>query len=193
MEIRRENTPTHPDKRARYKCRNGTATQAEYITLAEGPQENHNVAYSTWNALGEIMFKTIMVPVDLRHEENLRHSLDVVGHLAKADNAKVVFVGVSLSAPTEVAHNPKEFKAKLAYFTREQSRHYGFEAECHPVFSVDPAADLNKKLLETIDEVDADLVLMATHIPNVSDYLFANHGSYIATHCKTSVFLVRAP
>lgn len=139
------------------------------------------------------MFKTIMVPVDLRHEENLGHSLDIVGQLAKADNAKVVFVGVSLSAPTEISHNPKEFKAKLAYFTRDQSRRYGFEAESHPVFSVDPAADLNKKLLDTIKEVDADLVIMATHIPNVSDYLFANHGSYIATHCNTSVFLVRAP
>ncbi|MEJ2763632.1 universal stress protein [Photobacterium sp. MCCC 1A19761] len=141
---------------------------------------------------GEVMFNTIMVPVDLRHEAHLGPSLEMVGHLAKAYDAKVIFVGVSLAAPTEIAHNPKEFKAKLAYFTRDQSRHYGFEAESHPVFSVDPAADLNRKLLDTIDELDADLVIMATHIPNVSDYLFANHGNYIATHCKTSVCLVRA-
>ncbi|WP_370646553.1 universal stress protein, partial [Photobacterium sp. OFAV2-7] len=50
---------------------------------------------------------------------------------------------------------------------------------------------LNKKLLDAIDEIGADLILMATHIPNVSDYIFANHGNYISDHADISVFLIR--
>ncbi|MGR5145135.1 universal stress protein [Photobacterium alginatilyticum] len=137
------------------------------------------------------MFSKIMVPVDLRHEEQLTKSLDVVAKLATIYNAKVVFVGVSLAAPTEISRNPEEYKAKLELFTQEQSDLHDIDAESHPIFSVDPTADLNKKLLDAIDEIDADLILMATHIPNVSDYIFANHGNYISDHADISVFLIR--
>ncbi|OLQ73134.1 universal stress protein UspA [Photobacterium proteolyticum] len=137
------------------------------------------------------MFSKIMVPVDLRHEEQLTKSLDVVAKLAKVYGSKVVFVGVSLAAPTEISRNPEEYKAKLALFTQEQSDLHNIDAESHPIFSVDPTADLNKKLLDAIDEIGADLILMATHIPNVSDYIFANHGNYISDHADISVFLVR--
>ncbi|MGF1728429.1 universal stress protein [Photobacterium kasasachensis] len=137
------------------------------------------------------MFSKIMVPVDLRHEEQLTKSLDVVTKLAKIYSAKVVFVGVSLAAPTEISRNPEEYKAKLELFTQEQSDLHDIDAESHPIFSVDPTADLNKKLLDAIDEIGADLILMATHIPNVSDYIFANHGNYISDHADISVFLIR--
>ncbi|GAB3518510.1 universal stress protein [Photobacterium alginatilyticum] len=137
------------------------------------------------------MFSKIMVPVDLRHEEQLTKSLDVVAKLAKIYSARVVFVGVSLAAPTEISRNPEEYKAKLELFTQEQSDLHDIDAESHPIFSVDPTADLNKKLLDAIDEIDADLILMATHVPNVSDYIFANHGNYISDHADISVFLIR--
>ncbi|MGF1717408.1 universal stress protein [Photobacterium chitinilyticum] len=137
------------------------------------------------------MFSKIMVPVDLRHEEQLKKSLNVVANLAKTYKSKVVFVGVSLAAPTEISRNPEEYTAKLALFTQEQSNQHGIHAESHPIFSVDPTADLNDKLLDSIDKLGADLVVMATHIPDVSDYIFANHGNYISDHADVSVFLVR--
>jgi nucleotide-binding universal stress UspA family protein len=39
--------------------------------------------------------------------------------------------------------------------------------------------------------VGADLVVMATHLPGVSDYIWAGHGAHVAAHSKASVFLVR--
>ena len=78
------------------------------------------------------MFSKIMVPVDLRHEEQLTKSLDVVAKLAKIYSAKVVFVGVSLAAPTEISRNPEEYKAKLELFTQEQADLHDIDAESHP-------------------------------------------------------------
>ena len=37
----------------------------------------------------------------------------------------------------------------------------------------------------------ADLVVMATHVPNLTDYIWASHGGHLASHAKASVFLVR--
>lgn len=138
------------------------------------------------------MFNKIMVPVDLKHEEKLARTLNIVGKLAKSHGSEVVFVGVSLAVPTEISRNPKEFTAKLDHFAEEQSRLHSIHMESHPIFSVDPTADLDDKLLESIDELDADLVVMATHLPDASDYIFGNNGNYIAAHAKISVLLVRA-
>ena len=44
---------------------------------------------------------------------------------------------------------------------------------------------------QMLDKSDVDLVVMATHLPNVADYVWASHGGHLATHSKASVFLVR--
>lgn len=137
------------------------------------------------------MFERIMVPVDLKHEEQLDKTIYAISELARVYGSKVTFVGVSLSAPTEIARNPKQFSEKLAQFAEKQNRLYSMHSDSYTIISVDPTADLEKKLLEAIDHVKADLVVMATHIPDASDYIFANHGNFLATHAKVSVFLVR--
>ena len=44
---------------------------------------------------------------------------------------------------------------------------------------------------EAAEELGADLVVMATHVPNLTDYIWASHGGHLASHAKASVFLVR--
>lgn len=137
------------------------------------------------------MFNKIMMPVDLKHVEKLGKTLDIVEKLAKVYGSTVVFVGVSASAPSEIARNQKEFSTKLARFAEEQSRLHSIQTESFSIISHDPTADLDDKLLESIDELKVDLVIMATHVPGVSDYFFGNNGNYIANHAEVSVFLVR--
>jgi len=133
-----------------------------------------------------------MMPIDLRHVDKLVKALDIVGKLANVYGSTVVFVGVSASAPSEIARNPKEFSAKLALFAEEQSRQHSIQTESFPIISPDPTADLDDNLLESIVVLNTDLVVMATHVPGASDYLFGNNGNYIADHAKVSVFLVRS-
>ena len=62
------------------------------------------------------MYTHIMVPVDLAHTETLGKALQTAADLAKHYSCPVTYVGVTMSAPTSVAHNPEEFAAKLETF-----------------------------------------------------------------------------
>lgn len=140
---------------------------------------------------GEPMFKKIMVPVDLAHADKLTHALDTAANLSKHYNAPVTYVGVTASAPGPLGHNPEEYGQKLSQFVARQAEAHGITAEGKTVVSHDPAADLDDALVKAVHETGCDLVVMATHIPNVADHVWPSNGGRLATHTDASVFLVR--
>nr|WP_319516409.1 universal stress protein [uncultured Cohaesibacter sp.] len=137
------------------------------------------------------MFNTIMVPVDLRHTSNLEKTLTIAAEMAKSNEAAVIYVGVTGPEPGDLGHTPKEFGQKLQAFASEQQQAHGIEATTHVIVANDPAIDLDNKLMEAVDATGSDLVIMASHIPNISDYIWSSHGGHLASHSKASVFLVR--
>ena len=57
--------------------------------------------------------------------------------------------------------------------------------------SHDMAIDLDDVLMRTANEVGADLVVMASHVPGLAEYVFASRAGYLASHAKMSVLVVR--
>jgi len=137
------------------------------------------------------MYERILVPVDLAHADKLEKALTTAADLAKHYKASICCVGVTTSAPSEVAHNPEEFAAKLDSFTAEQSKKRGVEFEPTMKTSHDPVRDLDDVLGEAIKEQSADLVVMASHVPTFADHIFSSNAGYLASHVDTSVFIVR--
>ena len=137
------------------------------------------------------MFKRIMVPVDLTHADKIDKALDVAGDLAAHYGATLVYVGVTAPAPSPIAHTPQEYAEKLAVFAAEKGKAHGAEAESRAYTSHDPAIDLDDTLLQAVKETGADLVVMASHIPNVTDYIWPSNGGAIATHSDATVMVVR--
>lgn len=137
------------------------------------------------------MFKTILVPVDLAHAETLEKALGVSADLAKHYDAKITYVGVTSASPGKVAHTPQEFEEKLGRFAAAQSELRGIEAAAHPVVSHDPTIDLDKTLLRTAGELGADLIVMASHVPGLADYIWPSNGGTVASHAEASVMVVR--
>ena len=137
------------------------------------------------------MYKRIMVPVDLTHAGDLAKALRTAADLAKHYGCPITYVAVTAATPTPVAHNPAEFAAKLAAFGEAQAREHGHVAETKAVVSHDPAIDLDDTLMRTIKEIDADLVVMQSHMPNITDYIWPSNGGTIATHSDVSVLVVR--
>ncbi|MCR9110482.1 universal stress protein [Marivita sp. XM-24bin2] len=137
------------------------------------------------------MFNRIMVPVDLAHAESLDRALKCAADLAGQHGAEIVYVGVTAQTPGAIAHTPAEFKGKLADFAKEQSEQYGVSVTSHVIESHDPAAEMDKDLLKAVRETGADLVVMQSHKPGLTDYLFEGHGPYLAQHAEASVMLVR--
>lgn len=138
------------------------------------------------------MYKHIMIPVDLAHVDKSETALAVVADLAKHYGATVTYVAITSNLPSVIAHNPKEFGRKLADFAEKQGAQRGHRTAAQSVVSSDPAVDLDKNLAATVDEIGADLIVMATHIPNMADMLLPSHGGALARHTDASVFLVRA-
>jgi nucleotide-binding universal stress UspA family protein len=137
------------------------------------------------------MFKKIMAPVDLSHADRIGKALDAAADAAKHYGAELIYVGVTAAMPSSVAHNPKEYERKLAAFADRSGAEHGVATGHRSYVSHDPGSDLDDTLLRAIDELGIDLVVMASHIPNIADYLWPSNGGKIASHAKCSVFIVR--
>ena len=137
------------------------------------------------------MYKKIVVPVDIGHVNTLEKALATSADLAKHYDAELHYVGVTVTGPSSVAHNPLEFADKLRTFAQEQANKRGIEIETHAVTSVDLVRDLDNVITNAINELDADLVIMASHVPGFAEYIFASNAGYLASHSKISVFVIR--
>lgn len=137
------------------------------------------------------MYTKIAVPVDLFHVGQITRALDVAADLAKHYGASLHFIGVTAETPTAVAHNPQEFAQKLEAFGKSQADRHGIAVSTGAHVSTDPAIDVDKVLLGAVAESGADLVVMQSHVPGISDYLWGSHGGHLAAHASVSVFVVR--
>lgn len=137
------------------------------------------------------MYAKIMVPVDLGNTAKLEKALGVAKRLAGAFDAEVYLVGVTSSAPTPIAHTPQEFTQKLEAYAGEQSRMLGVACAAHTKISHDPAVDLDSDLAAAAEEIGADLVVMASHVPDFRDRIINSNAGALASHASLSVFVVR--
>ena len=132
-----------------------------------------------------------MVPVDLAHTDKLDKALTVAADLAKYHDAELFVAGVTQSVPTEIAHTPEEYLARLSAFAADQSEIHGVSFKPHSEVSHDITVDLEAALRRAADAVEADLIVMASHVPGLAEYVFASHAGYLASHASISVFVVR--
>ncbi len=137
------------------------------------------------------MFTKIMIPVDLGHIRNMEKALALAAELAEHHDAQAIIVGVTQSGPTEIARTPEAFAEKLKAFAAEHSKKLGVTFATHSEVSHDITIDLDDVLQRAADEIGADLIVMASHVPGLSEYVFASNAGYLASHSKMSVFVVR--
>ena len=137
------------------------------------------------------MFQKIMTPVDLAHVEDTRKALQCSAELAKLYNAEVSYVGVSAPAPSEIAHNLQEFSSKLDAFAEEQAAKHGIATTARVEPCNDPTTDVDDALLRAVKATDADLVVMQSHLPKLSDYVWPSNGGKVVRHSDVTVMVVR--
>lgn len=137
------------------------------------------------------MFKRIMVPVDLAHLSKIGRALEVAADLARHYGAEVTYVSITAPTPGPVAHNPSEFAEKLAVFAQTEAERRGIQVGIHPMIGHDPTTDTDDVLMKAVQEIEADLVVMASHKPGLASYFWPSNGGKIASHSDVSVMLVR--
>lgn len=137
------------------------------------------------------MYQTIIVPVDLGHVDRLDKALATAADLGKHYDAHVYYVGVTATAPDDVAHTPAEFTKSLESLAKSQADKHGVRAEAKAMITSDPTVDVDKTLMRAIDELKADLVVMGSHHPGVWQNMISHHGASLAAHADVSLFIVR--
>jgi nucleotide-binding universal stress UspA family protein len=137
------------------------------------------------------MYRTILVPVDLAHVDRLDKALAVAADLANHYDARIFYVGVTATAPDEVAHNVGEFRERLEALARKQAETHGVRAEAKAMTTPDPGVEVDKTLMRAVEELSADLVVMASHHPGFWQNIISHHGATLAARADVSLFIVR--
>lgn len=137
------------------------------------------------------MYRTILFPVDLTHVDRLEKALAVAADLAKHYDARVFYVGVTATAPDEVAHNVGEFTEALEALAREQADQHGIRAEAKAMTTPDPSVEIDRTLMRAVEELGADLIVMASHHPGFWQNIISHHGATLAARADVSLFIVR--
>jgi nucleotide-binding universal stress UspA family protein len=139
--------------------------------------------------------KTILVPIDLAHETGLQKTVDHALALAKLDEANVHVLtvipdyGMSMVGsffPKNFSENAvKETSAALEIFV---ASHFptGTDVEQHVRHGT-----IYEQIIEVADGIGADMIVMASHRPEMSDYLLGPNAARVVRHARQSVTVIR--
>jgi len=139
--------------------------------------------------------KTILLPVDIFHptgwEGALDHSLSLVAQHGAALHILTVIPDYGM--PMVASFFPKDFssnalvdaKEKLAAFVAE---HIPDEVELsrHVLHG-----NIYKEILSVADTINADMIVMASHRPEMQDYLLGPNAARVVRHARQSVTVIR--
>ncbi len=137
------------------------------------------------------MYTKILVPVDLNHQDEQMKALKTAAMVAIGDGASITLLNVAGFAYQHPARNADDFINDLNDFAYRAGKELGVELSTASRYSHDPAAELDRRIRDEIEAGDYDLLVMASHVPGLIEYVFSSHAGHLAAHAKISVFVVR--
>lgn len=134
------------------------------------------------------MYKTILVPIDLGHEEQASKALGIARQVGDGQS-RICTLHVAAQIPGFVAAQLPEglMQKNLEQARVELSAHAdpaGAESE---VRSGHPAT----AILDYAKEIGADLIIIASHRPGLEDYFLGSTAARVVRHANCSVLVDR--
>lgn len=143
-----------------------------------------------------MMYASILVPVDVAQVSSWKHALPQAIELARAHHA-------SLTVLTVLRQTSMMFEGVYLTFQLEQLMAAAREklaqiVAAHDLAGIEVSQDvrlgsIGGEILASIRETGADLVVMASHRPEMTDYLIGPNAAHVVLNTKASVFVVREP
>jgi nucleotide-binding universal stress UspA family protein len=141
-----------------------------------------------------IMFKSIVVPVDLAEVDVAKPAIDKAVEFAKTWDGKVRLIYVRSILPiTYMEFVPPDFDAQQqALFEGKLAEvAAGVELPSGRVSSVVRLGSIYNEVLDEVTKTGADLVIIGSHRPAMASYLLGSNASTIVRHATCSVLVVR--
>ncbi|MBO6637594.1 MAG: universal stress protein [Roseitalea sp.] len=141
------------------------------------------------------MFKTVLLPVDLSAEASWNKALPAALRLSMPEDPvlHVVTVMPDFGMSVVSGYFDKDFEDKALHEVGEKltqwvRAHVPDNVEVHPHVMHGRVYD---QIITAADKLDVDAIVMASHTPELSDYLLGPNAARVVRHAKQSVFVVR--
>ena len=139
------------------------------------------------------MFKKVLVPIDLSHEQKTEALLSAAKTVAQQNDCELTLINVIAQVPSYVeVEVPADLEAKVS---ADVTRRLQGLAE---KFSLPPSSEIKvvhgnapHEIVELAEEIGADLILIASHQPEFSDYLLGSVSAKVVRHARCSVLVLR--
>ncbi len=141
------------------------------------------------------MYKTILLPLDINAPAIQMKACQTAIKLAEAFEARLHILCVVPDFGMSIVGSffPKGFEEKM--LAEAKARLDAFVAETFPDELVAQRivghGSIYQEILKTAKESGADLIVMASHRPELEDYLIGPNAARVTRHARVSVMVVR--
>ena len=141
------------------------------------------------------MYKKILLSIDLNSEDSWTATLEAALVMCRTFDASLHLVHVMADVPEAVVklYLPDDSTEKLVQqFTGMMDAFVDeyipeeFEADVHLC-----RGNIYTGILETAKKVEADLIIIGSHRPTMSDFLLGPNAARVVRHAECSVLVVR--
>lgn len=140
------------------------------------------------------MFKTILLAIDLAHESSWVRAAPVAAELADKFGAElhVMTVAPRIRGGMVAQHFPRDFEQKAADASAKELGQ--LTAKLFPGRKVNDHVTTGRVYRSIVDfasKIGADLIVMASHRPELGDALIGPNADHVLRNTDASVMIVR--
>ena len=141
------------------------------------------------------MYSSILVPVDLGDESLASRTFNTALDMARRYAAEVHVITVVPSYGFSIvgAGFPKDYEKQVLETARTSLKAFmdecgleGLSAKGHVAHGT-----IYDEIMKAADTLQCDLIVMASHRPELKDYLLGPNAARVVRHARQSVFVVR--
>lgn len=140
------------------------------------------------------MYKKILLPVDLDQESSWKKALPVAVEYCQIFGARLHLMTVlpSLEGGLIGSYFPPDFEEKARAEAKARLDKLAAKVSGNINVTTEVATGpVYEEILTTARSVEADLIVMASHRPELKDYLLGPNAARVVRHSDISVLVVR--
>ncbi len=139
------------------------------------------------------MYRSILVPVDLDEPSSWEKALPTAVSLSRCFDASLALVTVvpDWNLVLEAQWSPIAFREFLDLATARLATLAGSVTEIADVGHHVETGRVYGGILAVAERLNADLIVLSSHRPEMKDYLLGANASRVVRHARCSVFVVR--
>jgi nucleotide-binding universal stress UspA family protein len=140
------------------------------------------------------MFKSVLVPIDIAHQSSWEFALPQAAEIAQAGgrNLAVMTVVRTIDAVIEGVQLQFQLEQMIAAATTKLAQIVGEHVFQDVVVDQEVRfGSIGQEIVDAAEERGVDLIVMASHRPEMRDYLIGPNSAHVAQNASCSVLVLR--